>query len=296
MNRLSSFCRQFARSTPSSSLPTQARLAAVSANNGLASFSTSARSEPSSQAQHDITASSSVEPSRSKHPVDNAAFHDYTVQDLMRARVHMGHRKQLWHPRMAPYLLGHRNGMHIIDLDKTVPLLRRALTATSLMAEHDCTFLWLGPRDVQKSKIIEQNAIKAGAYTIDGARWIGGTLTNPINSNQAKRFNYRVPDCLFVIDANRHKPALLEAKVVGIPTIGIADSDCDPSLLTYPIPGNDDNALAIYLYSALMRYAILDGRKRGRRLNRPSYKVPDLSESSQRKSPRQGSSRNMFPF
>lgn len=215
---------------------------------------------------------------RSKHAVDNAAFHDYTITDLMRARVHMGHRTKLWNPRMAPFLLGHRNGMHIINLDKTIPLLRRALTATSLMAEHDCTFLWLGPRDVQKSRIVERNASKAGAYTIDGARWIGGTLTNPINSNQVQRFNYRVPDCLFVVDANRHMPALREAKVVGIPTIGIVDSDCDPSMLTYPIPGNDDNALAIFLYCSLMKHAVLDGRRRGRRLNRPSFKIPDFSE------------------
>lgn len=219
---------------------------------------------------------------QSRHEVDNADFHNYSVQDLMNARVHMGHRRKLWNPAMAPFVLGYRNDMHIIDLDKTVPLLRRALTATSLMAENDCTFLWLGPRDVQKSKIIEKEARKAGAYTIDGARWIGGTLTNPIKSNQAQRFNYRVPDCVFVIDTNRHSPALKEARLVGIPTIGIADSDCDPRMLTYPIPGNDDNALAIYLYCSLMKYAILDGRARGRRLNRPSIQIPTLTPDPRR--------------
>lgn len=223
------------------------------------------------------------QPQPYRHPVDNASFHDYTLRDLMRARVHMGHRTKLWNPRMAQYLLGHRNGMHIIDLDKTIPLMRRALTAVSLMAEHDCTFLWLGPRDVQKAKIIEREARLAGAYTIDGARWIGGTLTNPISSQQVERFNYRVPDCLFVVDVNRHIPALKEARVVGIPTIGIADSDCDPTFLTYPIPGNDDNALAIFLYCSLMKHAIRDGRHRGRQLNRPSFSLSNAAAEPPRR-------------
>lgn len=227
-------------------------------------------------------ATDSTRQGHSPFEVDNAAFHNYTIHDLMNARVHMGHRKHLWHPHMAPFILGHRNGMSIINLDKTIPLLRRALTATSLMAENDCTFLWLGPRDVQKNKIIEREAKKAGAFTIDGARWIGGTLTNPIKSNQAQRFNYRIPDCIFVLDVLRHAPALHEARLVGIPSIGIVDSDCDPRMLTYPIPGNDDNALAIYLYCSLMKFAIQDGRARGRRLNRPSFQLPSLSPGSSR--------------
>ncbi|KAI0558560.1 mitochondrial ribosomal protein S2 mitochondrial precursor [Gracilaria domingensis] len=202
----------------------------------------------------------------------------------MDARVHMGHRTKLWNPKMAPYLLGHRNGMHVIDLDKTMEMLRRALISASHMAENDCTFLWLGPKDVQKGKIVEKQARKAGAFTISGARWTGGTLTNPIKSNQAERFNYRIPDCVFIVDTLRHMPALREAKLCGIPTIGIADSDCDPELLTYPIPGNDDNAHAIYLYCSLMRLAILDGRARGRRLKRPSIAIPTLPSSQKTKS------------
>lgn len=173
--------------------------------------------------------------------------------------------------------------MHIIDLDKTANLLRAALQGVSLMAENDCTFLWLGPKDPQKAKIVEKQAKKAGAFTIDGARWIGGTLTNPLKSNQAKRFNYRVPDCVFVVDTNRHKPALREAKLCGIPTIGIADSDCDPCMLTYPIPGNDDNAYAIFLYCSLMKHAILDGRARGLRLNRPSIPIPTLENEGRQR-------------
>lgn len=208
----------------------------------------------------------------------------YTIRDLMEAKVHMGHRTKLWNPKMAPYLLGSRNGMHVIDLDKSEPLLRTALLAVSQMAENDCTFLWLGPQDLQKSKIVETQAKKAGAFTIGGARWIGGTLTNPIKSNQAQRFNYRVPDCVFIVDCNRHKPALREARSCGIPTIGIVDSDCDPSMVTYPIPGNDDGALAVYLYCSLMKHAILDGRTRGRLLNRPSLAVPKLGSSDRNRS------------
>ncbi|CAN8076636.1 unnamed protein product [Agarophyton chilense] len=213
----------------------------------------------------------------------NSIFHQYSVKDLMDARVHMGHRTKLWNPKMAPYLLGHRNGMHVIDLDKTATMLRRALIAASHMAENDCTFLWLGPKDLQKSKIVEKQAKKAGAFTIGGARWTGGTLTNPIMSNQAERFDYRIPDCVFILDTIRHLPALKEAKLCGIPTMGVADSDCDPELLTYPIPGNDDAAHAIYLYCSLMRLAILDGRARGRRLNRPSVPIPSFPSSQKRR-------------
>lgn len=201
-----------------------------------------------------------------------------TLQDLMRAKVHMGHRTKLWNPAMAPYILGHRNGMHVINLDKTVSCLSSALRAVTMMAENDCTFLWLGPSDPQKAKIVEKQAQKAGAFTIDGARWIGGTLTNPIKSNQAQRFNYRVPDCVFVVDTRRHLPAIKEAKLCGIPTIGIVDSDGDPSNLTYPIPGNDDAAYAIYLYCSFMRHAMLEGRNRGRKLNRPSWTPPKAPE------------------
>ncbi len=162
---------------------------------------------------------------------------------------------------MAPYILGERNGMHVIDLDKTVPLLRRALVAVSQMSAAGCQFLWLGPQDIQKNRIVRKQAEKAGAYTIDGQRWIGGTLTNSIESGQARKFNYKLPDCVFVIDTQRHMPALKEARLSGIPTVGIVDSDCDPNLVTYPIPGNDDGAHAIYLYCHLMRRAILSGRR-----------------------------------
>ena len=150
----------------------------------------------------------------------------------------------------------------MIDLDKTVILLRRALTVVSQMAASECTFLWLGPQDIQKNRIVRKQAVKAGAYTIDSTRWIGGTLTNAIESGQAERFDYRLPDCLFVIDTRRHLPALREARLCGIPTVGIVDSDCDPGGVTYPIPGNDDGAHAIFLYCSLMRRAILSGRQR----------------------------------
>lgn len=175
--------------------------------------------------------------------------------------MHLGHKTRLWHPSMAQYILGSRNGMHIIDLDKTIVMLRRALTAVSSMAEDGCSFLWLGPGDPQKHRLLSNAAARAGAYCMDG-RWIGGTLTNAIESGQAHKFDYRLPDCVFVVDMLRHSPALKEAETVGVPIVGIADSDCDPDLLTYPIPGNDDGVHAINLYCNLMRLAIQDGRRR----------------------------------
>jgi small subunit ribosomal protein S2 len=189
------------------------------------------------------------------------AGHALSVRTLMDARVHMGHRTRLWHPSMAPYILGSRNGMHIVDLDKTIVMLRRALTVVASMAEDGCSFLWLGPGDPQKQRLVNQAAARAGAYSMEG-RWIGGTLTNSIESGQAHKFDYRVPDCVFVIDMLRHAPALNEARTVGVPIVGIADTDCDPGLLTYPIPGNDDGVHAVNIYCHLMRLAIQDGRRR----------------------------------
>lgn len=211
-------------------------------------------------------------PNYATPPAANAGVspaHEFSVRQLMNARVHMGHKASLWNPRMAPYILGERNGLHIIDLDQSVPLLRRALIVVSQLASSGGTFLWLGPRDVQKSRIVRRQAARAGAYTIDGHRWIGGTLTNPIESRQAEKFQYRLPDCVFVIDTNRHQPALREARQCGIPTVGIVDSDCDPSLVSYPIPGNDDGAHAIYLYCHLMRRAILTGRNKLKGVSAP---------------------------
>lgn len=162
---------------------------------------------------------------------------------------------------MAPYILGSRNGMHIVDLDKTVVMLRRALTAVSSMAEDGCSFLWLGPGDSQKQRLVSGIASKAGAYSVEG-RWIGGTLTNTVESGQAARFDYKLPDCVFVVDMLRHRPAINEARTVGVPIVGVADTDCNPDLLTYPIPGNDDGVHAINLYCQLMRMAIQEGRRR----------------------------------
>jgi small subunit ribosomal protein S2 len=208
----------------------------------------------------------------------------FSSKTLLDARVHLGHRARLWNPKMAPYVLGSRNGMHIINLDQTVVMLRRALNAVSLMAENGCTFLWLGPGDPQKHRLVSKVAERAGSYSIEG-RWIGGTLTNMIASGQAHKFDYRIPDCVFVIDMLRHAPALNEARNVGIPVVGIADTDCNPDLLTYPIPGNDDGVYAINIYCNLMRLAILDGRRRASMQTRrpPVSAWPSASRKRERR-------------
>jgi small subunit ribosomal protein S2 len=203
-------------------------------------------------------ATAAVEPKFRSAPSLSDAFCSKTLMD---ARVHLGHRTRLWNPKMAPYILGSRNGMHIINLDQTVVMLRRAMNAVSIMAENGCTFLWLGPGDPQKHRLVTKLAERAGSYSIEG-RWIGGTLTNALASGQAPKFDYRIPDCVFVIDMLRNAPALNEARNVGIPIVGVADTDCNPDLLTYPIPGNDDGLYAINIYCSLMRLAILDGRRR----------------------------------
>lgn len=106
---------------------------------------------------------------------------------------------------------------------------------------------------------MQKIAKDAQVYTL-GGRWVGGTLTNALESGQAEKLGYRLPDCLFVVDTLRHAPALREAKRMGIPTIGVVDSDCDPTQVTYAIPGNDDGAHALNLYFQLMRLAVQEGR------------------------------------
>jgi len=224
------------------------------------------------------------------------AIPSFTMRQLLEAGVHFGHQTRRWNPKMAPYLFGVRNGVHIIDLTKTVPMLYRALEATRDVAAAGGRILFVGTKR-QAQEPIAQAASRCGQYYVNH-RWLGGMLTNwKTIYNSIKRFKSLeeqlsgdtagltkkevlqltrqrdkleralggikdmggLPDLLFVIDTNKEAIAVAEARVLGIPVVAVVDSNSDPDPVTYPIPGNDDASRAINLYCDLMVGAVLDG-------------------------------------
>lgn len=216
------------------------------------------------------------------------------MRDLFEAKVHLGHQTHLWNPKMAPYLFGIRNKTHIINLEQTIPYLRRALNVVKEIVKNDGKILFLGTRN-DLSNIVTISAKRCGQPYMTN-NWISGTLTNwkeiypclerlkifeemqenNINLSisefqQFKRLKTSfegiknlstLPDALFVVDTNLHKLAIKEAVKSNIPTIGILDSNCDPENITYPIPGNDDSLEAIHFYYKLMSDSILEGMEK----------------------------------
>ncbi len=225
------------------------------------------------------------------------AMPTFTMRQLLEAGVHFGHTTRRWNPRMRPYIFGERNGVHIIDLEQTVPLLQRALEAVREVAASGGRVLFVGTKR-QATEIIAQAATRCGQYYVNH-RWLGGMLTNwKTISNSIKRLRDLeeqlasdetqgltkkellrlqrerdklnralggikemggLPDILFVIDTNKEAIAVHEAQKLGIPVVAVLDSNSDPEGITYPIPGNDDAMRAINLYCELVSNAVLDG-------------------------------------
>ena len=220
----------------------------------------------------------------------------FTMRQLLEAGVHFGHQTRRWNPRMAPHLFGSRNGVHIIDLAQTVPMLHQALTASRDVAAGGGRVLFVGTKR-QAQEPIARAAQRSGQYFVNH-RWLGGMLTNWRTISQSirrlrdleaklaegtlgltKRETLQLtrerdkleralggikdmgglPDLLFVIDTNKESIAVAEAKVLNIPVIAVVDSNSDPNNISYPIPGNDDASRAINLYCDLMVGAVLDG-------------------------------------
>ena len=220
----------------------------------------------------------------------------FSIQNLMDAGVHFGHRTMRWNAKMQPYIYGARNNIHIIDLQKTAPLLHSALNAVREIAEKNGRILFVATKR-QASSIVAEAAEKCGQYYVN-YRWMGGTLTNwgtvsqsikTLNTlekrledpevtiskkerlqNQRKitKLNQALggirsmggrPDILFVIDTNREHIAIKEAKKLGIPVIAIVDTNCDPDGIDYMIPGNDDSIKSIRLFCNLFADSILSG-------------------------------------
>ena len=225
------------------------------------------------------------------------ALPDFSMRQLLEAGVHFGHQTQRWNPRMGEFIYGDRNGIHILDLTQTHPMLEQALVAVRETVAKGGRILFVGTKR-QAQKPIADAAERCAQYYMNH-RWLGGTLTNwktvsnsisrlkeidekqadgslegltkkerlGMERDQAKlqaslggiREMGGLPDLIFVIDVNKEDLAIAEAKKLGIPVVAVVDTNCSPDGVDYIIPGNDDAARAIGLYCDLISRAALDG-------------------------------------
>lgn len=224
------------------------------------------------------------------------ALPDFSLRQLLEAGVHYGHQTARWNPRMGEFIYGERNGIHIIDLTQTVPMLDAALNVVRETVAKNGRILFVGTKR-QASKAVADAAEKCAQYYMNH-RWLGGTLTNwktvsqsisrlkqideimasgaegltkkerlHMEREQAKlqaslggiREMGGLPDLLFIIDVGKESLAIQEAQKLGIPVVGVVDTNCSPKGVDYVIPGNDDAARAIALYCDLVSRAALDG-------------------------------------
>jgi small subunit ribosomal protein S2 len=224
------------------------------------------------------------------------ALPDFTMRQLLEAGVHFGHHTRRWNPKMSPYIYGVRNGIHIIDLEQSVPLLRQGLEAIREIVAGGGRVLFVGTKR-QAQEAITEAAKRCGQYYVN-YRWLGGMLTNFKTISQSikrlRELEDRItaeesgltkrelleltrdrdkleralggikemgglPDILFVIDTNKEAIAVQEANKLRIPVVAILDSNSSPDGIAYPIPGNDDAMRAIHLYCDLVAGSVLDG-------------------------------------
>src|SRR3984885_5344643 len=232
---------------------------------------------------------------------ESMALPEFSMRGLLESGAHFGHRQQRWNPKMAPFIYGARNDIHIMDLTQTVPLLHQALVALRDVAASGGRILFVGTKR-QASDPVAAAAKRCAQYYVNH-RWLGGTLTNwQTISNSIRRLRTieetllsaeqsgltkkellgllreqdkleralggikemgGLPNMLFVIDTNKEAIAIAEAKKLGIPVTAILDSNSNPDGIAYPIPGNDDAARAIALYCDLAARAVIDGLGQG---------------------------------
>jgi small subunit ribosomal protein S2 len=228
------------------------------------------------------------------------ALPDFSMRQLLEAGVHFGHQSHRWNPKMADFIFGARNNIHIIDLAQTVPLLHRALQAVSDTVAKGGRILFVGTKRQAQDAIAE--AAKRSAQYYVNSRWLGGTLTNwktvsnsikrlrtleeMLSSNEAQGYTKKerltlqrerdkldrslggikdmggLPDLVFVIDTNKEDIAIKEARRLNIPVAAVVDTNSDPEGITYIVPGNDDASRAITLYCDLVAKAAIDGISR----------------------------------
>jgi small subunit ribosomal protein S2 len=220
------------------------------------------------------------------------------MRQMLEAGVHFGHQTRFWNPKMAPFIFGHRNKIHIVNLEKTLVMYQEAMKYVKKLSSNKGTILFVGTKR-QAREIIKEEAMRCGAPYVDH-RWLGGMLTNFKTVKQSiKRLKDMeammqdgsleklpkkealgiqrelvkferslggikeltgVPDALFIIDVGYQKGAVVEANKLGIPIIGVVDTNHSPEGITHVIPGNDDSSRAIRLYARGVADAILEGR------------------------------------
>ena len=219
-----------------------------------------------------------------------------TMRQMLEAGVHFGHQTRFWNPKMAPFIFGHRNKIHIVNLEKSLPLFQDAQKFVRQLAANKGSVLFVGTKRAAR-EIVREEAERAGMPYVDN-RWLGGMLTNFKTVKQSiKRLNDLeaslaepgrlskkeiltvqrevdklnrslggiremggLPDAIFIIDVGYQKGAVVEAKKLGIPVIGVVDTNNSPEGVDYIVPGNDDSARAIRLYARGMADAALEGR------------------------------------
>jgi small subunit ribosomal protein S2 len=234
-----------------------------------------------------------------------------TMNELLEAGVHFGHSRGRWNPKMAPFLYGVRQGIHIIDLNKTLVYLRQAYHFVADSVAQGAEVLFVGTKK-QAKDIIKEEAERCGAHYVN-ERWVGGLLTNfatvrksilklqtlermeaegvfdVLPKKEVKTLRkkmerlrklyggiinmQRLPDILWVVDTVRENIAVQEAKKLGITVVAIADSNCDPDVIDYPIPGNDDAIKSIKLLTSKIADAVLEGKTRRESLGEEAVEV-----------------------
>ncbi len=220
-----------------------------------------------------------------------------TMRQMLEAGVHFGHQTRFWNPKMAPYIFGHRNKIHIINLEKSLPMLQEAQKFARQLAANRGNILFVGTKR-QAREIVAEEARRAGMPCVE-QRWLGGMLTNfktvktsikrlkdmqaqqeagldSMSKKEQLMFTREMaklerdiggiqdmgalPDAIFVIDVGFHKIAVSEARKLGIPLIGVVDTNHNPTDIDYVIPGNDDSARAVTLYARALADAVLEGK------------------------------------
>ena len=223
---------------------------------------------------------------------------EITMKELLEAGVHFGHQTRRWNPKMKEYIFGERNGIHIIDLQKTLKMFREAARFVSELCSQGKTILMIGTKR-QAQEAVAEEAQRCGAFYVNH-RWLGGTLTNwstlqksikrmkllkamvedgrmaELSKKEAARLDRELkhlhqnlagvenmtalPDAMFVVDSNAEDIAVREARRMGVPVVSVVDTNCNPDLVDWVIPGNDDALRAIRLFTSKISDAILEGR------------------------------------
>ena len=230
-------------------------------------------------------------------PTFGVFFMSVTMREMLEAGVHFGHQTRFWNPKMSPFIFGHRNKIHIINLEKSLPMFHDAIKFVKQLSANRGTVLMVGTKR-QSREIVAAEAQRAGVPFVD-QRWLGGMLTNfktvktsikrlkdmkiqqeagldALSKKEQLMFKREMeklekdiggiqdmavlPDAIFVVDVGYHKIAIAEARKLGIPLIGVVDSNHSPEGIDYIIPGNDDSSKAVTLYARGIADAIIEGR------------------------------------